>query len=297
MLSFIIQNSTLILFSVTFYNDLILSKCDEENCIVLWAISGFNSSNPLPAPLSAPTTHDATRDTRSAFTSATASPGTLQYTRLLEFSVPDSEIMFMRFSLYPGSATTNPVLAMCNAASKVFFWDLARLEESHGYLASVSCAEAACAQDIKRPSFLIPYKHRNRGPVNVLHRLARDTSPADSASTDSISNANSSSKSTYHPQNKATDTSTEVEPPSNTNPGTKQLIIPGLTPSDSAKSLEIWAKRYSIGDPHGDIIAHKDEVVRGYEFVGRYVAWSNGGEWCVVVGSAGVIAIFERWQK
>jgi polycomb protein EED len=73
--------------------------------------------------------------------------------------------------------------------------------------------------------------------------------------------------------------------------------MPGLTPSDSAKSLEIWAKRYSIGDPHGDIIAHKDEVVKGFEFVGRYIAWSNGGEWCVVVGSAGMIGIFERWQK
>lgn len=259
---------------------------------MLWAIAGFNSSNPLPAPLSAPTTHDATRDTRSAFTSATTSPGTLLYTRLLEFSVPDSEIMFMRFALYPGSETTNPVLAMCNAASKVFFWDLARLEEYHTFLTSVDAAGAVSAQDIKRPPFLIPYKHRNRGGVPVLHRVARETSPADSTSTDSVSN-----KGANHPQNKGTGSFTEEEAPSNTGPGSKELMIPGLTPSDSAKSLEIWAKRYSIGDPYQDITAHKDEVVKGYEFVGRYVAWSNGGEWCVVVGSAGVISIFERWQK
>ena len=25
------------------------------------------------------------------------------------------------------------------------------------------------------------------------------------------------------------------------------------------------------------------------------MAWSTGGEWCVVVGSAGVLAVFERW--
>jgi polycomb protein EED len=40
---------------------------------------------------------------------------------------------------------------------------------------------------------------------------------------------------------------------------------------------------------------HKEEVVRGLEFTGRQVAWSTGGEWCVVVGSAAVVAIFERW--
>lgn len=42
---------------------------------------------------------------------------------------------------------------------------------------------------------------------------------------------------------------------------------------------------------------HKDEVVRMIEFTGRQCAWSVGGEFCVVVGSAGALAIFERWGK
>jgi polycomb protein EED len=214
--------------------------------------------------------------------------------------------MFMRFSLYPGSATTNPVLAFCNASSKVFFWDLARLEEYYDYITNINTSvapdststavnpghTAASMQDVKRPPFLVPYKHRNRGVVTALHRLARETSPVDSASTDS-----SSHKNAHLPPNHDADPSADAPPRSHPAAGAHQPVIPGLTPSDSAKSLEIWAKRYSIGDPHGDIIAHKDEVVKGFEFVGRYIAWSNGGEWCVVVGSAGMIGIFERWQK
>ena len=303
----------LIQFSVAFFNDLILSKCDDENCIVLWAISGFSSTNPIPSPLSAPTTHDSARDTRSAFIPATASPGTLQYARLLEFSVPDSEVMFMRFSIFPGSASTNPVLAMCNASSKVFFWDLARLEEYHDYLTQLRATErapfstktaldtvptAAYPQDVPRPPFLVPYKHRNRGDPKVLYRVARDTSPAESTSTDSPSNANQSSHKNGHSvSNHDYGSAGDTEPRSHPAAGTQQTLLAGMTASDSAKSLEIWAKRYFIGDPHGDIIAHKDEVMKGFEFVGRYSAWSNGGEWCVVVGSAGMIGIFERWQK
>lgn len=276
---------------------------------MLWAISGFNSKNAIPSPLSAPTTHDSARDTRSAFTSTTGSPGTLQYTRLLEFSIPDSELMFMRFSLFPGSPTANPVLAMCNASSKIFFWDLARLEEYYEYLTSLYSTETPnstdstsnleptinSGQDIQRPPFLIPYKTRNRGGPTVLHRVARDASPVESTSTDSLSNVtHSGQKHTF--TSPTSDHSSAVDTSQAATNGS-HIIVPGLSAHDSAKSLEIWAKRYSIGDPHGDIIAHKEEVVRGFEFVGRYIAWSNGGEWCVVVGSAGMIGVFERWQK
>ncbi|PSS25870.1 hypothetical protein M430DRAFT_134729 [Amorphotheca resinae ATCC 22711] len=247
---------------VAFHNDLILSKCHDEECIVLWAISGFSSANPPPSPLSAPTTHDSARDTRSAFTSPTSNPNTLQYTRLLQFAVPDSNIMFMRFGLYPGSATSNPVLAMCNTASKVFFWDLARLEEYHDFLTNLTAAgtNPTDANTPPRPSFLVPFRHRNRGP-SALSRV-RDTSPTDSTSTDSHSHSHTN-----------TDTN---NPP---------------------HSLETWAKRYAIGDPFEDLAAHKEEVVKGLGFVGRQIAWSRGGEWCVVVGSAGVIGVFERWRK
>ena len=48
-------------------------------------------------------------------------------------------------------------------------------------------------------------------------------------------------------------------------------------------------------DPWKSLAPHKEEAVRGLEFTGRQVAFSTGGEWCVVVGSAGVLAVFERW--
>ena len=46
-----------------------------------------------------------------------------------------------------------------------------------------------------------------------------------------------------------------------------------------------------------DLAPHREDVVKGIEFTGRQCAWSVGGEWCVVVGSAGALAIFERWGK
>lgn len=62
-----------------------------------------------------------------------------------------------------------------------------------------------------------------------------------------------------------------------------------------AKSKENWNKKYNISDAWTDLAPHKEEVVKGLDFTGRQVAWSTGGEWCVVVGSAGVLAVFERW--
>ena len=66
--------------------------------------------------------------------------------------------------------------------------------------------------------------------------------------------------------------------------------------SDAEKSREIWTKRYGIGRPQMELLPHKEEVVKNLSFVGRQVAWSVGGEWCVVVGSAGVISVLERWN-
>lgn len=49
-------------------------------------------------------------------------------------------------------------------------------------------------------------------------------------------------------------------------------------------------------DPWRKLPSHKVAVVAGLEFTGRQLAFSTGGEWCVVVGSAGVLAVFERWR-
>lgn len=261
---------------VAFHNDLILSKAERESCIVLWSISGFSSTNPIPPPLSAPTAHDPDRDTRSAFTS---SP--LLYTRLVQFSIPDVDIMFMRFGLFPGlkEGSRGPVLAMCNQYSKVFFWDLSRLEEVWDYtsaenassptaqaqMAGLSFSSNSSGQENagarKRPPFLIPFKSRVRGGKNPTFSRVRDASPADS----------------------------------------DHSSVPQLDPSERArsdqeKSKEVWAKRYGIEDAGRELQSHKEEVIKGLSITGRQVAWSRGGECCVVVGSSGIIAVFERWE-
>lgn len=67
--------------------------------------------------------------------------------------------------------------------------------------------------------------------------------------------------------------------------------------SEVVKSIEIWDRRYNMGEPLHTIQAHKEEVVRSLAFVGRQVAWSAGGEWCIVAGSASVVAVLQRWSK
>ncbi|OAQ86572.1 embryonic ectoderm development protein [Purpureocillium lilacinum] len=120
---------------VAFYGDQILSRACHDNVIVLWRIEGFSSDGPPPAPSTAPTlqnvvptsNEDPGRLTRSAFVPATSPICPAQYTRLLEFHTPScGPQFFMRFKLHhvPGQ---NPVLAFCNAAGNIFFWDLKRL--------------------------------------------------------------------------------------------------------------------------------------------------------------------------
>ncbi|KUJ16798.1 WD40 repeat-like protein, partial [Mollisia scopiformis] len=88
---------TNIIDCVAWHNDLILSKAARDHSIVLWSIANFDSTLPPPLPSAAPI-HDPSKDTRSAFHSSTTP--TALYTRHLQFSIPDSDIIFMRFSLF-----------------------------------------------------------------------------------------------------------------------------------------------------------------------------------------------------
>jgi polycomb protein EED len=68
-------------------------------------------------------------------------------------------------------------------------------------------------------------------------------------------------------------------------------------PTQWERSKTLWNKKYDIGDSLHYIEAHKEETIKGYTFTGRQVAWSADGEWCVVVGSSGVIGVLQRWGK
>jgi polycomb protein EED len=105
---------------------------DFVDC-VRWKIDGFSSDNanvpdpPIPTsnairsntPVKIPA--NSTSGTRSAW------GGRLQ--RLLQFDLPDSTFMYMRFSIFH-ELGRHPILVAGNVKSKAFFWDLQRLEDA-----------------------------------------------------------------------------------------------------------------------------------------------------------------------
>ncbi|KAL2061958.1 hypothetical protein VTL71DRAFT_7336 [Oculimacula yallundae] len=288
---------------IAWYGDLILSKSDKEEVIVLWSITNFNSALPTLPPSSAPTTHDTTRESRSAFVTPPASladNAISLYTRLIQFSIPESNIMFTRFSLFPGNKNSefgrNPVIAFCNTNSKVFFFDLARLENYYDVAeliddatktatpggnsnsarsSSATSKKSEESQNLSIPTeqnprahpFLAPFQRRNRGGGggSSLSRLARETSLTESTNSDQTNQ-------------------------DETHAGKAAGKI------DWAKSKEGWKKKYKLGDPLKSLEAHHEVMVRPLKFTGRQVAWSNDGMWCVVVGSEGSIGVMGRWK-
>ena len=191
----------------------------------------------------------------------------------------------MRFSVFEGFKNSNPVLAFCNGVSKVFFWDLARFEEYFNiidYLPGgkdnqkpITTSGSGPALALRLPSasnprshpFLQPFQRRNRG--GAVARVVREASPSESSSSHHTGSDN------------AADKSSEA--------GKGQI--------DWAKSRSLWEKKYEMGDPLAELEAHQVETVKGLGFMGRQVAWSSDGQWCVVVGSAGVIGLLQRWEK
>jgi polycomb protein EED len=178
----------------------------------------------------------------------------------------------MKFSL---STSPRPVLAICNEASKVYFWHLKRLEDHWDYFDSLPAntpkgvapliyiSNASNAkekkEERKRPPFMVPLKHRKRGGAGAMARV-RDLSPTESTT-------------------------------SSGRAGTHDDLSEQLNDLTFSK----WNGLYNMQDAHEPLMAHKEDVIKHARTCGRQVAWSTGGEWFVVVGSGGVIAIFERW--
>ncbi|KAM0443726.1 hypothetical protein ACHAO4_010470 [Trichoderma viride] len=158
---------------VSFYGDLILSRACHDDVIVLWKIEGFSSDDPLPAQSTAPTPQnvlptnyeDPGRLTRSAFVPLTSPQCPVQYTRLLAFHTPNcGPQFFMRFKLHH-VPNQNPVLAFCNAAGNIFFWDLKRLT-THRDVMSALANSTDKSKPLQLPSWQKP----------VIPRVKADTS-------------------------------------------------------------------------------------------------------------------------
>ena len=64
----------------------------------------------------------------------------------------------------------------------------------------------------------------------------------------------------------------------------------------SNETIESWESRYSMEDPHQPLKPHRTEP-SGNTVLGRQVAWSPNGEWCVSVGSTNQVVVLQRWRQ
>ncbi|KAH6660693.1 WD40-repeat-containing domain protein [Truncatella angustata] len=245
---------------VAFYGDMILSRACHEDVIVLWRIEGFSSKNPPPSPSDAPTTSDTERLTRSAFVPVTVSAAP-QYTRMIQFHTPGSGHQFyMRFKLYHDTGK-HPVLAFCNAHSNVFFWDLARITAFHEFVTELNRPDRDVP--LQRPSWLQPVVHRQKAdPVSKVR--------ADADDRDSVISGR---------------TGSDIDPSANSNNHYSQ------------ETLDSWHDRYDSTRIDEALRSHSQSSVSVKDFIGRQVAWSPLGDWCVVVGSKNLMVVLARWQK
>ncbi|OIW31756.1 WD domain-containing protein [Coniochaeta ligniaria NRRL 30616] len=253
---------------IAFLGDCILSRACYEDTIVLWRIEGFNSQNPPPSPLDAPTNYDPKKITRSAFSSATPSSCPAEYTRLLEFSVPEcGHQFFMRFSVFqaPGK---HPILAFCNARSKVLFWDLARLTAYHEFMTALKDPKRDKTVPIERPSWL-PAKAPKKEKGDAVSKLRDPGDQYDAAS--------------------------EAATP---DPGVAEPAM-----EFGPDVVAHWEGMYGVSQAHRQPLkAHKTHAVtkdlhREAIFIGRQVAWSPDGDWCIVSGNSNRALFFQRWAK
>ncbi|KAK0629759.1 WD40-repeat-containing domain protein [Bombardia bombarda] len=238
---------------VAFFGDLILSRACHEDIIVLWRVEGFCSDDPPLLPSQAPTTYDPSKKTRSAFCPTLSEAQPAYFTRLLQFHTPDCMSQFyLRFNVYH-VPNKHPILAFCNAKSKILFWDIARFGAYERYMADVKAFQAGKRMTPpEKPSFL-----------QVKKGKKPESSAVVSASPD--------------PQS-----------------------IPNATAvSYNQVTLSEWAEMYDTTNSHGMIKPHRTVAVADYpvSFVGRQVAWSTEGEWCLVVGNNNMILICQRWGR
>ena len=63
------------------------------------------------------------------------------------------------------------------------------------------------------------------------------------------------------------------------------------------ETLEAWKSKYDTTHVEDAIKAHSTSKITVKDFVGRQVAWSDAGDWCVVVGSKNLAIILQRWDK
>ncbi|KAF2475684.1 WD40 repeat-like protein [Lindgomyces ingoldianus] len=259
---------------VKFHNDLILSRASKENKILLWRIDHFDSNKPPPTSAPMPP-HQVKfidkfdKSNRSntlehvAYSHATSTRSAWggRFQRLLQFDEPFSEFFYIRFNLF-SELGKHPVLAAGNDRSRVFFWDLQRLEEA-----------SATGEDSKQPE-------KKTKKDTVLSRV-REGSTYSNASSGAVSISSAPTSTTISAE--STSTKSAVK--------SKQV-----KEREKEKEKEKGDRTTGIGDPFRSIQAHKTVMVPKISFMVRQVSWSRAGDWCVACGDYGMICLFSRWE-
>ena len=217
----------------------------------MWKIEGFSSQDPPLPPSMAPTAHDPSKATRSAFTPTVSSSCPSQYTRLLQFDITGVDRYFcLRFSLH-FVPNQNPVLAIGNQKGGILFWDFQRLTAYKRFIQDATDPERDWSKPLARPSWLRKWKDEG---------------------------------------------TREIEKPDG-DPSLKSKHLAILQSEFNARTLDWWESCYNMHNPSCRLKPHKQEsITPSRNVMGRKVAWSPGGQWCVMVGSGNSATLLRRWK-
>ncbi|KAF2835213.1 WD40 repeat-like protein [Patellaria atrata CBS 101060] len=262
-----------------FYGDLILSKSASNNKIVLWRIAGFNSNVPIPGPSAAPP-HIPTPGlfTWSAFSDSKHGA----FERLRTFDIPNTEWYFMRFSLFH-QPFKRPLLAIGNAGSKIYFWDMQRLEEGETLQEREGTVSRESSGNSLPPDTHAGVSYPSRVRASLKPGVARPV-PKRKASYPYSAQARESSTASAASTNVGSEFSVSTSAPS------RLSHPPPLARGSKGPKVDIGA------DPFWPIPPHKSFMMPKVQYTHRQVAWSVGGEWCVASGEQGMIGLYRRWE-
>ncbi|OBT66265.1 hypothetical protein VE03_04375 [Pseudogymnoascus sp. 23342-1-I1] len=244
---------------VAFYGDLVLSRGHEEGCIVLWQIVGFSSSEEVPSDSAVPTTYDQSARTRSAFFRVPDSDktGPRLYQRLLQFEMPGCNQWYMRFGLYTPFSSSNHPVLAMCNSTSKVHFW--DFSRFVDYQKFITSPET-----VPKPGWLGLKSQTKKSGKPDGHRLFSRTPVDESVASSSVSSFSMETLATTF---------------------------------DIEANRDSWDEKYATGNPWKKLKAHKVEGIPRVTSVGRAVAWSGNGDFCVVVGSSGIISVLERWGK
>ncbi|KAF1948840.1 WD40 repeat-like protein [Byssothecium circinans] len=172
---------------IRWYNDLILSSAVGEDTIQLWKIDNFHSDKPPPNPAPIPIITTVNSDTKVTVSAAemrlksTRSAWGGRFQRLLQFDLPGHSSFYMRFGLFH-ELGAHPLLVAGNVKSKIFLWDLQRLET----LGTGELYTTTSKEGIKKGNLNLPHHIREGSTTSV----GSGTSGAQSVTSASVHTAN-----------------------------------------------------------------------------------------------------------